>query len=130
MAIFVDKGHSQDPHTMGGAFIRRVCLLRRIQYVYIVLCQVTLTCRLREIMQIKYMQISYMANNVDKQCRVVMLCDDIIQMVNRASFLSHINDFSHTVWTIDLSLFGFCHHVTTKHDHMILFTNIICHVAN
>ncbi len=32
MAIFVAKGHSQDPQTMGGAFIRRVRLLRRIRY--------------------------------------------------------------------------------------------------
>ena len=34
MAIFVAKGHSQDPQTTGGAFIRQVRLLRRIRYKY------------------------------------------------------------------------------------------------
>ncbi len=39
---------------------------------------VSITCRLREIMQIRYMQISHMAFNVGKQCHVVMLCDDML----------------------------------------------------
>ncbi len=34
MAIFVAKGHSQDPQTMGGVFIRWVRLLRRIRYAW------------------------------------------------------------------------------------------------
>ena len=34
------------------------------------------------------------------------------------------------LWTIHLSVFGLSHHVSTKYDHMTLFTNIICHVAN
>ena len=36
---------------------------------------VSITCRLREVMHIRYMQISHMAFNFGKQCHVVMLCD-------------------------------------------------------
>ncbi len=34
MAIFMAKGQPQAPQTMGGAFIRRVRLLRRIRYEF------------------------------------------------------------------------------------------------
>ncbi len=41
MAIFVGKGHSKLSQTIGCAFIRRVCLLRRIRYVLIELLTLT-----------------------------------------------------------------------------------------